>query len=261
MPADRGLVEAARRALPGRARRADRHLGARRRVARLRGRGDGGLRASCAPPRSPACPRSRCGRSRTRSPSPTATRWRFDDARETLAAALPLLLAGDRRCLSCRAPLPPGGAHGRAGDRRDDPRLRRQLLARAAARAAARGRRRSCRSATRRRCRWSCSSRSRRSSPRPSSGPARSSLDARPTPTAFVCAVLIFAPVPFLVRARRAAGHRVARAVRAGGPGGDGRAPRLPRRARARAPARRCRLRARARLARGARSSSSASPS
>ena len=85
---------------------------------------------------------------------------------------------------------------------------------------------------------------------RRSSMPASSMHDARPTPAAYACAVLVFAPVPMLVARVRAAGASRGSRCSACGAGGDGRAARLPRRARARPAARDRRLRARARLAR-----------
>ena len=181
MPADRGLLEAARRALPD-ARVVPIGTSARvGGVARLRGRGDGGLRR---PARRRARRRARARgagareRDRRARPDPLAVRRCAGDARVPRCRCC----CGRSSVPELPPPLPPAERTVGQVDRRGDPRLRRQLLACAAARAAARGRRRSCRSVTRRRCRWSCSSRSRRCSRPRSSGPAGSTLDARPTP-------------------------------------------------------------------------------
>ena len=74
-------------------------------------------------------------------------------------------------------------------------------------------------------------------------------LPRRALVRAFAVGLLVFAPVPALLRFYVLPGARVARAVRARGPGRRARAARLPRRARARPAARVGRLRARARLA------------
>ena len=150
------LVDAARRALPERARRADRHLGARRRVAAAarsrRWRATRVLRAAALARRARARGARALERGRRARPRRLAVRRGEGRARRRAAGAA----RGDRSCAELPPPLPP--AERTVG----------QVVAEtiraygdsfwrvAAARAAARGRRPAERRVTRRRCRCSC---------------------------------------------------------------------------------------------------------
>ena len=161
---------------------------------------------------------------------------------------------GRSRALSCRRRCRPPSARSARSIARDDPRLRRPLLARAAARAPARGRRPAQRPPVVRACRCSCFW---AATPLVRRGVRLGVLArARAPPTTaprVALARLDLPAVPGAARRVHPARGRVVRAVRACRPGRDGRGPRLPRRARARPPARRRRLRPRPRIARGAR--------
>ena len=233
-PADPGLRRGGARALPGRARRADRRpprASAARAAARSRR-----WRATpcCAPPRSPACRRSRCACSRTRSASRTAaagasTRRRRSSRRRCRGWSRELVA-----CLSCpRRCRPTSGRSGSSSPRRSAPTAR------------ASGAR--CRSglplavADQLSVRQSAETQMLVYWAATPLFVARLRLGVRARCTASArhrVAVGVADPrlpaVPGAARGVHPAGARVVRVHRARGAGGDGRAARVPRRARAR---------------------------